>query len=143
MLLTKNSFFFLLLLVLLGPFIGYNLIWLAGSQKTKGKVQGIGHRTGMNFGASSYALVSFAAGKDTVWFQGMDEEFREGDSIYVHYNKSNPEDARVTTVLSIWGDTFAYGGVAFIVWVVLLFSDIVPKNSYVKVGGKSFLKIYP
>ncbi|HYH16016.1 MAG TPA: hypothetical protein VD794_12380, partial [Flavisolibacter sp.] len=75
MLLTKNQFFFLLLFIILSPFLGTNLVWLLRSEKTMGKVQGIGHHTGMNLGASSYALVSFPTAQDTVWFQGVDQEY--------------------------------------------------------------------
>jgi hypothetical protein len=142
MLLSKNQFFFLLLFIVLSPFLGTNVVWLLRSQKTTGKVQGIGHHTGMNLGTSSYALVSFETAKDTVWFQGVDQEYELGDKVPVRYQTANPSDARIATFLSLWGDTFAYGTVAFIFWVVCFLSkDLVPKSAKVRIGKKPFIQL--
>ena len=144
MLLTKNEFFLLLFLVVLTPFLGYNLIWLAGSNKVEGVVQGIGQRTGMSLGKSTYALVSFRAGKDTVWFQGMDQHYEQGATVPVRYPRKNPADAKIATFLSIWGDVLAYAVIPLMVVIVLYFSpDIVPKRAMVLVGKKPFIKVIP
>jgi len=142
MLLSKNQFFFSLLLLILLPFVGTNIMWLLRSEKTTGNVQGIGHHTGMNFGASSYALVSFQAAKDTFWFQGVDQEYKLADRVPVRYQSSNPSDARIATFLSLWGDAFAYGSVGFIFWVVCFLSkDLVPKTAKVRIGKKPFIQV--
>src|SRR5688572_7101164 len=99
MLLSKNQFFFSLLMIVLSPFIITNLVWLLRSEKTIGKVQGIGAHTGMNLGPSTYALVSFPIANDTVWFQGMDQEYEFGDQVPVRYISSNPSDAKIATLL--------------------------------------------
>ena len=144
MLLSKNQFFLLLLFIILSPFIGANVLWLVRSEKTMGKVQGIGHHTGMNLGPSSYALISFKAANDTIWFQGIDERYKLGNEVPVRYLPSNPQDAKVATILSIWGDTFAYGSVAFIFWIVCFFSkDLVPETAKVRIGKKPFIQIVP
>jgi len=142
--LTKNQFFLLLLPIVLAPFILYTVFWLSGTEKTTGKVHGIGQSTEMNIGQHTYALISFRAGNDTIWFQGQNENYEEGDVVPVRYKKKNPEDAKVITLLSIWGDTLAYGAVAFIFWGVCFWSkDLVPKNAWVVIGGKPFIKLMP
>jgi hypothetical protein len=144
MLLSKNQFFFGLLFLVLAPFIVVNGVWLLRSQKTIGKVQGIGEHLGMNLGPSTYALVSFPVANDTVWFRGVDQNYKYGDQVPVRYLPSHPSDAKIATVLSIWGDTFAYGGVAFIFWIVCFLSkDLVPATARVRIGKKPFLQIIP
>jgi hypothetical protein len=144
MLLSKNQFFFTLLFLLLLPFVVVNVVWLSQSEKAVGKVQGIGHHTGMNLGPSSYALISFSTASDTVWFQGVDQEYKLGDEVPVRYQRKDPKDAKVVTFLSIWGDTFAYASVAFIFWVVCFLSkDLVPKTAKVRIGKKPFIQIIP
>jgi hypothetical protein len=142
--LSKSQFFFLLLPLVLAPFILYTVIWLMGTDRTTGKVQGIGSSTEMNIGQHSYALISFRTATDTIWFQGHDENYKEGDVVPVRYKKNNPSDAKVVTLLSIWGDTMAYGGVALIFWAVCFLSkDLVPKNAWVVIGQKPFIKLMP
>jgi hypothetical protein len=142
MLLSKNQFFFSLLLLVLSPFMITNLVWLLRSEKTVGRVQGIGEHTGMNLGPSTYALVSFPVANDTVWFQGMDQDYKYGDLVPVRYIASNPSDAKINTPLSIWGDTFAYGSVAFIFWIVCFLSkDLVPATAKVRIGKKPFIQV--
>lgn len=144
MLLTKNEFFALLLALVLLPFLAYNIIWLAGSAKAKGRVVGIGQHMGMNIGKSTYALVSFRAGADTVWFQGLDQGYETGDVVPVRYRKADPQKAQVATFLSLWGETLAWSAIPLMVVVVLYFSqDIVPKRAMMLVGRKPFIRVIP
>lgn len=144
MLLTKNEFFALLLALVLLPFLTYNILWLAGSVKTEGRVVGIGEHMGMNIGRSTYALVSFRAGADTVWFQALDESYQTGDAVPVRYRKANPENAKTATFLSLWGDVLAWAVIPLLVVVVLYFSpDIVPKRAMVLLGRKPFIRVIP
>ena len=144
MLLTKNEFFALLLGVVLLPFLAYNIIWLAGSAKAEGRVVGIGQHMGMNIGKSTYALVSFRAGADTVWFQALDENYETGDVVPVRYRKADPENARTTTFLSLWGDVLGWAVIPLMVVIVLYFSpDIVPKRAMVLLGRKPFIRVIP
>jgi hypothetical protein len=126
------------------PFFLPNLIWLLRSQKTTGKVEGIGAAAGISLGPDTYAYVSFEAGRDTFYFQGMDDDFTRGDVVPVRYQKKNPEDARVATFYSIWGKTIAYCGAPLIFWIICFFApDIVPKGSKIRIGKKPFLKLIP
>ena len=142
MLLSKNQFFFSLLFLILLPFVIPDIVWLLRSQKATGKVQGIGHHTGMNLGPSSYALVSFQTAKDTIWFRGVNQEYQLGDQVPVRYLPSQPTDAKIATLLSLWGDTFAYSSVAFIFWIGCFLSrDLVPKTAKVRIGKKPFIQV--
>jgi len=144
MLFTKNAFFFLLLLIILLPFVLPNLLWIMSSQKTTGVVEGIGSSTGVSFGRDTYAYVSFTANSDTFYFQGMDNDYKQGDRVPLRYQKKNPEDARVATFYSLWGKTISYFGAPLIFWIICFFApDIVPKGSSIRLGKKPFLKLVP
>lgn len=144
MLFSKNAFFFLLLLLLTLPFLLPNIIWLLRSEKATGRVEGIGAAVGMSLGSDTYALVSFMAGKDTVYFQGKDDHYKKSDIVPLRYQPANPEDARIATFYSVWGNTIAYMGAPLIFWIICFFArDIVPNGSRIRLGGKPFLKVIP
>jgi hypothetical protein len=142
MLFSKNTFFFLLFLLLFTPIQLPNIIWLLRSHKTTGKVEGIGHATGISLGSDTYAYISFIAGSDTVYFQGKDDDYKEGDIVPLLYQPKEPEDAKVAVFWSLWGNSIAYSGVPLIFWVICFFApDIVPKGAKVLVGKKPFIKV--
>jgi hypothetical protein len=142
MLFSKNTFFFLLFLLLFAPIILPNLIWLVKSAKTTGKVEGIGQAAGISLGSDTYAYVSFMAGKDTVYFQGKDNDYKQGDIVPIRYQSKEPGNAKVAAFWSLWGNTIAYCGVPLIFWVICFFApDIVPKGAKVLVGRRPFLKV--
>ncbi|MDB5207918.1 MAG: hypothetical protein JWR72_2993 [Flavisolibacter sp.] len=142
MLFSKNAFFFLLFLLLFSPIILPNIIWLAKSKKTTGKVEGIGQATGISLGSDTYAYISFMAGTDTAYFQGKDDDYKQGDIVPIRYQPKEPENAKVVAFWSLWGNTIAYCGVPVIFWVICFFApDIVPKGAKVLVGKKPFLKV--
>lgn len=142
MLFSKNAFFFLLFLLLFSPIVLPNLIWLLKSVKTTGKVEGIGHATGISLGSDTYAYISFTTARDTVYFQGKDDDYTQGDIVPLRYQPKEPQDAKVAVFWSLWGNTIAYCGVPLIFWVICFFApDIVPKGAKVVVGRKPFLKV--
>ena len=144
MLFTRNAFFLFLLLLLTLPFLLPNILWLLRTEKTTGKVEGIGHASGISLGRDSYAYISFRVGKDTVYFQGKDDNYKDGDIVPLRYQKTNPEDARVASFYSIWGNTIAYCGVPLIFWIICFFAhDIIPKGSKIRLGNKPFIKVIP
>lgn len=142
MLFTKNAFFFFLLLLLLLPIALPTIIWVMTSKKTTGKVEGVGHATGISLGNDSYAYISFTTAKDTVYFQGKDNDYKQGDMVPVLYHPKEPQEAKVAAFWSLWGNTIAYCGVPLIFWCICFFApDIVPKGAKVLVGRKPFLKV--
>ena len=144
MIFSKNAFFFLLFLLLTLPFFLPNLIWLINSEKTTGTVEGIGTASGVSFGRDTYAYVSFTVNKDTFYFQGMDDDYKQDDIVPLRYQRKNPEDAKLVSFYSLWGKTIAYCGAPLIFWIICFFApDIVPKGSRILLGKKPFLKLLP
>ena len=143
MLFSKNALLFLLLLLLVIPIALPNSLWLLRSKKTTGVVQGIGTASGVSFGKDTYAYISFSTtGKDTVYFQGKDNDYKQGDVVPVRYQAKEPEDAKVVAFWSLWGNTIAYCGAPLIFWCICFFApDIVPRGAKVVVGKKPFLKV--
>ncbi|HUC80265.1 MAG TPA: DUF3592 domain-containing protein [Flavisolibacter sp.] len=141
---SKNSFFFLLLLLLTLPFLLPNITWLLRSQKTTGRVEGIGAASGMSLGKDTYALVSFTVGKGTFYFHGVDDDYEAGNTVPVRYQPANPEDAKIDGFYSLWGNTIAYIGAPLIFWIIFFFAkDIVPNGSRIRFGGKPFVRVLP
>src|SRR5215204_6141991 len=101
MLFSKNAFFLILFLLLILPFFLPNLIWLLNSEKTIGRVEGIGTSSGISLGPDTYAYIGFMAGNDTFYFRGMDDGYKQGDVVVLRYQKKNPEDAKVAGFYSI------------------------------------------
>lgn len=141
MLLNKHSFFFLLLGLIIAPFLILKIVWFATSAKTTGKVVGIGHYSGMSLGESSYSLVEFSIGKTIISFHGGEEDLKEGDKVAVRYPKNNPEDAKLDTLLTNL-ESLSYMYVLLIFWAILyVMPDLIPKNAKIMIGKKPFLKI--
>ena len=100
MLLGKHPFFFLLLGLIITPFIISKIVWFTTTEKTMGRVAGIGHESGMSLGISSYSLVEFSMGNKIFSFHGGEENLKEGDMVAIRYPRTNPEDAKLDTWLT-------------------------------------------
>jgi hypothetical protein len=142
--LNRNQFFLLLLILLLGPFVGYKLIWIAKSRKTLGIMEFTGHdNLGSALGISTYPVIRFRAGRDSVEFRGnIDLPLKRGESIFVRYQKNDPPDAKINMPICLWGDTLAYILLPSLFLLVLyLKPDIIPKKSKVKFGRYPFIRV--
>ncbi len=53
-------------------------------------MEGIGSASGISLGTDTYALVSFTAEKDTFYFQGKDDNYKQGRAVPVRYQKKKP-----------------------------------------------------
>ncbi|THU40769.1 hypothetical protein FAM09_01250 [Niastella caeni] len=85
-------------------------------------------------------------GKDTIWFKGPGYyHLQEGAVVPVRYLTGNPAGARVDTFKSIWFDTIIYGGIPFLILLVIfLHPEIVPFRSKVMVSRrKPFVRVVP
>lgn len=121
------------------PFPVYKLLWLVGSQETVGTMYFTGHgNLGSVLGVSTYPVIWFRAGRDTVFFNGnVNIPLKEGEQVSVRYRKNNPQDAKINMFSSIWGDTTAYMTGPFLILLVIFFHpDLVPKKAKIAVGGK-------
>ena len=71
----------------------------------------VGHdNLGSVLGMSTYPVVQFKVGDSVFHFNGnMNLSLQKGQSIEVRYQRNNPSDARINSLGTVWGDTFAYG----------------------------------
>ncbi len=139
MLLTRNSFFILLFILIISPLPLYKLVWLAGSRETEGTMYFTGHgNLGSVLGISTYPVIWFVVGKDTIYFNGnVNIPMKEGEKISVRYQRSNPSNAKMNVFTSIWGDTMAYMLGPLLIFLVIFFHpDLVPKKAKVMIGRK-------
>ena len=143
MIISRNSFFIILFALINLPIPLYKLLWLASSRKTVGTMYFTGHgNLGSVLGISTYPVIWFKAGKDTIYFNGnVNIPLKEGEQVPVRYQGNNPSDAKMNTFSCIWGDSLAYGlGPFLIFWVIFFHPDLVPKKSKVMLGKKPLVK---
>ena len=143
MILSRNSFFLILLCIFLLPLPLYKLFWLAGSRETTGTLYFIGHgNLGSVLGISTYPVIWFLSGKDTIFFNGnVNIPLKPEEKVSVRYQRNDPSDAKVNTVSCIWGDTLAYEFGPFLIFLIVFFHpDLIPKKAKILIGKKPFLK---
>ena len=113
------------------------------SKETTGTFYFTGHgNLGSVLGISTYPVIWFLSGKDTIFFNGnVNIPLKEEEKVSVRYQKRDPTDAKVNTFSCIWGDTMAYEFGPFLILLIIYFHpDLVPKKSKVLVGKGPFLK---
>jgi hypothetical protein len=148
MLLTRNQFFLVLSILLLGPFYGPRLIWLARSRTTTGKVWFIGHTLELQGDISSHLVILFKAGRDSFSFNAGGGHYKPGDPVPVRYQKADPPDARINTPFNIWADLWVNSLLPELVLLILFitprrFDPLIPRKARVRLGIKPFIKIIP
>lgn len=139
MIIHRHLFFLVLFALIIVPPVTIKLIWLAQSQKTKGIFYFEGHGNALEQMRSSYSLIFFKLGKDTVWFEGPGGmRLKENATVAVRYNKHHPADAKVDNFLSIWGAMPFYGGIPVVMLLVLfLHPHIIPYRARLRLNLKS------
>jgi hypothetical protein len=143
MLLSRHSFFLLLLIVILLPLPLYKLFWLAGSSEATGTMYFTGHgNLGSVLGISTYPVIWFRQGKDTIFFNGnVNIPLKQDEKVSIRYQVNNPSDARVNSFTCIWGDTVAYESGPFLVFLIIfLHPDLVPKKAKISLRWKTGIK---
>jgi len=146
MIFSRHSFFLLLLSVLVFPLFAYKLIWLSTSRETTGYMYFLGHgNLGSVFGISTYPVIRFGLGKDTILFNGnVNINLKTDEAVSVRYQKNDPSDAKINVFECIWGDTFAYCLAPFLFLLVIYFHpDLLPKKARIEIGRRPFIRILP
>jgi hypothetical protein len=144
MILSRNSFFLLLFGIFLLPLPLYKIFWLLNSNETAGTFYFTGHgNLGSVFGISTYPVIRFPLGKDTIIFNGnVNVPLNPDEKVSVRYQRIDPADAKLNTFSCLWGDTLAYELGPFLILLVVFFHpDLVPKQSSIQVSRKPFLKL--
>lgn len=130
--LSRNLFFLFLFVLIVLPLPLYKLIWIMRSGEAEGTKFFTGHGNfGSVLGISTYPVIWFKTGKDTVYFNGnMDIPLKDGEKIPVLYQHSDPSDAKINVFSCVWGDTLAYSLGPLLVFLIVFFHpDLVPKKS--------------
>lgn len=143
MVLSRHSFFLLLMIIMLVPLPMYKLFWLAGSRETTGTMYFTGHgNLGSVLGISTYPVIWFKHGSDTIFFNGnVNIPLKPDEKVSVRYQKKNPSDAKVNSFTCIWGDTLAYEFGPFLIFlIVFLHPDLVPKKAKISLQWKNGIK---
>ena len=141
---TRNQFFLLLFLSLIGISVVPKLIWLARSKRAMGTVEFIGHgNLGSVLGLTTYPVVSFLAGSDTIHFNGnYNRDVKPREVIGVRYQGLDPADARMNNFVSIWGDDLPFVILSLLICSALFFTpDIIPKKSTLRFGWWPLIRI--
>ena len=146
MTLSRNKFFLLLFILVIGALTFNKILWLAHSKVTTGKFWFTGHgNLGSVLGMSTYPVIRFNTGTETISFNGnINLPSKPEEKISIRYQKNNPSDAKVNTFLSIWGDTLAYAlGPVLVLLAFFFIPDIFPKNSRIRFGKRPFIYLLP
>jgi len=119
------------------------LLWIISSKETTGTFYFTGHgNLGSVLGISTYPVIWFLSGKDTIYFNGnVNIPLRADEKVSVRYQKKDPPDAKVNTFSCLWGDTMAYEFGPFLIFVIIFFHpDLVPKKTKVLIGNRPLVK---
>jgi len=148
MLLTRNQFFLVLLILSLGPFYVPRLLWLVHSGKATGRGWFVGHTLELQGDISQHLVIIFRAGNDSAFFNGGGGKFHVGDSVPVRYQKDNPSDARVNTFSGMWEDILINSLLPLLTLLILYitparFDPLIPWKARVRIGVKPLIKIIP
>ena len=144
MIFNRKSFFLSLFIVMVLPLPLYKMLWLATSRQTIGTMYFIGHgNLGSVFGISTYPVIWFIHGKDTIYFNSnVNSPLKPEEKISVRYQRNDPTDARINYFSSIWGDTLAYDLAPLLIFLVMfLHPDLVPRKAKIVLGKKPVVKI--
>jgi hypothetical protein len=148
MVLSRNRFFIVLVVLFVGPFFAYKIAWLSLSEKTMGRVLFRGRVLEVQ-GTSDHSLIKYKAGQDSLLFNTEDDlEMKKGEIVSVRFQKNNPADACVNDFVGIWLGTVIYAFFPFSVILVLFFTPqkldpLIPKKSRIVVGRKPLIRIIP
>jgi hypothetical protein len=148
MLLSRNQFFLILLVLFVGPFYVPRALWFIHSQKTTGRGWFIGHTLELQGDISQHLVIIFRAGNDSVYFNGGGEGLHVGGPVPVRYQKDNPSNARVNTFSGMWEDTLINSLLPLLTLLILYitpgrFDPLIPKKSRILIGKKPLIKIIP
>ena len=142
---SRTGFIFLLITVFVSPFFINNFIWLAGTEKIKGKAAFIGKEISGQIG-HNYTVISFELGGDIFTFNTNDNIFLEpGTPVDIRYQQKNPRDARLNDFAGIWAGSFFYSGMPLLIILILaIHPSLIPYKSRIQVKRISpFLYLLP
>lgn len=148
--LSRNQFFLVLFLLVALPFLGERFFWLMRSRKEQGVMAFISHgEIGSTMGMTTYSVIDFVANNQRYSVKSkLNLDLKEGQSISIRYQPSNPEDALVDDFYNIWMWTIAYSAFPLLIIIgIYLIPDRLdspfPRSRRLFVGGKPFFRLVP
>ncbi len=143
MIISWVVFFWILLTIVVAPFLIPKLLWLANSEKVNGTMRFVGKSyTGQL--VHFYSEISFVAGNDTIWFDSKDNTiFPIGATVPVRYQVNDHSDAKVNAFSDIWSEPLIYGGILPLILLVVFFhpKGIPPRAKLYITNKKPFIRI--
>ncbi|HEX6427206.1 MAG TPA: hypothetical protein VF008_05950 [Niastella sp.] len=144
MVISRTKFFLALFLLLILPLLVYKVFWLIQSNKANGVFAFEGNGNALDQMRFPYSDIYFINGRDTVWFKGPGNlNLQPGAIVPVRYLSGNPSNAKIDTFKSIWFDTIIYGGIPFLILLVIFLQPgIVPYRSNLELTPrKPFVRV--
>jgi hypothetical protein len=103
------------------------------SEKTNGRMWFKGYTMELQ-SITSHAVITFKIGKDSIVFNGrLEPNLKVGDIVPVRYPVANPQNARIDSFVSIWGDTIVFALfpclALLVIWLTtILLNPLFPAN---------------
>jgi hypothetical protein len=144
MIIPRRVFFMILFVAVVVPWCVPKMIWIAGSAKTTGIMEFVGHGDlGSALGMSTYPVIKFEVGDRIFHFNGSrNVPLKKGEKVDVLFQKDNPGDAMINSFATIWGQTIAYAMGPLLVYLVLLVSPgVIPWRARLKIGWPSIVQV--
>lgn len=150
--LSKTKAYIIGLLLLIIPFLVYNLIWLAGTKKVNATVIAINKASGSlgitankrYTSTSTYPVYEYIVGDHIYRRAGHDNmPSKAGDTVTLRYKVSDPLKARLNTFWGLWLQVIIWSGVLILLWsMVFLHRKIIPPRSVIHISSAG-IKIIP
>lgn len=144
MIMHRTKFFLVLISLLVIPLVGYRVIWLLRSQKVNGIFSFESRGNALEQIRFPQSEIYYKNGNDTIWLKGPGGlKLKPGATVIIRYIASDPSNARLDNFKSIWGATVVYGGIPFLILIVIfLHPEIIPYRSKVAISlKKPFVRV--
>lgn len=149
MLISRNTFFLILLLIFVGAPLVKQIYWLSSAKKATGINWFQGATLELQGGISRHPVILFTVNNDSITFNGKGYlKIKAGAIVSVLYQPNDPTDAIVDHWRTKWLDIFMYSIFPVLVLLVLYLTPdrldpLIPRNSKIRIGVRPLIKIIP
>src|SRR5689334_1574052 len=119
MVIRRNTFFLILVLMYISVVAGPKLVWLIGTKRTTGIFAFQGRGNALDQLPESASFIYFHYRNEMIWFKARGWlGLPENTPVPVRFKKNNPQDARIDNFKGIWLATIVYGSMPFLVLLI-------------------------